>query len=115
MAPTKSTPASKAGKSPSKPKEPRDSDLKKQLLFLWACHKISGVQVDAPAVARHFGITNHAARMRLDRLRKKLDEMEASTRSDDDTRAIKDKDDDCKAQTKQTEVDSEDECDTMSD
>lgn len=112
--------------------------MKKQLLFLWACHKISGVQVgiffcsaslehlamnsnninlqvDAPAVARHFGITNHAARMRLDRLRKKLDEMEASTRSDDDTRAIKDKDDDCKAQTKQTEVDSEDECDTMSD
>lgn len=69
-------------------------------------------QVDIPTVAKHFGITNHAARMRLERLGKKLDKMEASTnptKSDEETH-VKDK-----AQTKkQTEVNT-DEGDTMSD
>ncbi|KAJ6189904.1 hypothetical protein N7519_004812 [Penicillium mononematosum] len=74
MAPTQP----KAGKSPSKPKEPKDSDLKKQLLFLWICHKVSDVNIDIPAVAKHFGIKNKAAQMRYTRLKKKLDEMEAS-------------------------------------
>jgi hypothetical protein len=42
MAPNQPT---KAGKSSSKPKEPTESELKKLLLFLWACHKASGAQV----------------------------------------------------------------------
>lgn len=35
-------------------------------------------QIDIPAVARHLGIKNKAAQMRYTRLKKKLDEMEAS-------------------------------------
>ncbi|KAK4865500.1 hypothetical protein LT330_009288 [Penicillium expansum] len=105
MARTKSP--SKAGKSPSKPKEPKESDVKRQLLFLWACHKLSDVQVDIPAVAKHFGIKNNAARMRFERLKKSLDKMEASAKNDDDH----------KPQTKEQtdEANTEDEGDAMSD
>ncbi|QQK46277.1 Short-chain dehydrogenase/reductase SDR [Penicillium digitatum] len=105
MARTKSPPT--AGKSLSKPKEPKESDVKRQLLFLWACYKISDVQVDIPAVAKHFGIKNNAARMRFERLRKSLDKMEASTKNDDDH----------KSQTKEQtdDANTEDEGDAKSD
>jgi Holliday junction resolvasome RuvABC DNA-binding subunit len=55
-------------------------------------------QIDIPAVAKHFGIKNKAAQMRYSRLKKKLDEMEASN----EEAHGKDKD-------------TEDEGDTMSD
>ncbi|KAJ5597270.1 hypothetical protein N7537_007354 [Penicillium hordei] len=114
MAANKST--SKVGKSPAKPKEPRDSDLKKQLLFLWACHKVSDVQIDIPAVAGYFGIKNNAAQMRFKRMKKKLDEMEASAKNDEETHTSKAKDDDHKVQTKELtyEANTEDEGDAMS-
>ncbi|KAJ5700786.1 hypothetical protein N7536_003799 [Penicillium majusculum] len=114
MAPNKPTP--KAGKSPAKPKEPRDSDLKKQLLFLWACHKVSDVQIDIPAVAKYFGIKNNAAQMRFKRMKKKLDEMEASAKGDEETHASKANDDDHMVQTKEPiyEANTEDEGDAMS-
>ncbi|KAJ5971586.1 uncharacterized protein N7479_001504 [Penicillium vulpinum] len=82
MAPKKSS-LKAAGKSPSKPKEPKDSDLKKQLLFLWVCYEVSGIRVDIPAVAKYFGITKNAAECRFRRLKTKLSEMEASTKSDE--------------------------------
>ncbi|KOS40500.1 hypothetical protein ACN38_g8634 [Penicillium nordicum] len=113
MAPTKS--ASKVGKSPAKPKEPKDSDLKKQLLFLWACHKVSNVQIDIPAVARYFGIKNNAAQMRFKRMKKKLEELEASAKSDEETHAPKANDDDHKVQTEELtyEANTGDEGDAM--
>ncbi|KAF4762530.1 hypothetical protein HAV15_006831 [Penicillium sp. str.  len=114
MAPNK--PAPKAGKSPAKPKEPRDSDLKKQLLFLWACHKVSDDQIDIPAVAKYFGIKNNAAQMRFKRMKKKLDEMEASAKGVEETHASKANDDDHMVQTKEAiyEANTEDEGDAMS-
>ncbi|KAJ5206433.1 hypothetical protein N7491_002950 [Penicillium cf. griseofulvum] len=107
MAPKQPT---KAGKSPSKPREPKESELKKQLLFLWACHKASDVQIDIAAVARHFGIKNNAARLRVARMKKRLDEMATSTKSDGQDQ---DEDHD-KAQTKKTdEINTEDDDDSM--
>ncbi|KAJ5169949.1 uncharacterized protein N7500_002732 [Penicillium coprophilum] len=101
----------KVGKSPTKPREPKESDLKRQLLFLWTCHKVSNVHIDFPAVARHLGIKHTAATMRFQRLKKKLDAMEASTKSDDQDQ---DKDDQGKARSKeQTEDNTEDQDDSM--
>ncbi|EKV07058.1 hypothetical protein PDIG_75720 [Penicillium digitatum PHI26] len=64
-------------------------------------------KVDIPAVAKHFGIKNNAARMRFERLRKSLDKMEASTKNDDDH----------KSQTKEQtdDANTEDEGDAKSD
>ncbi|KXG53292.1 uncharacterized protein PGRI_003420 [Penicillium griseofulvum] len=78
MAPKEPT---KGGKRSSKPKEPRESELKKLLLLLWDCHKASGAQIAVPAVAKHFGINHNAARLRVSRLKKKLNKIEASTKS----------------------------------
>lgn len=79
-------------------------------------HKINS-QIDVPAVARHFGIKNNAAQMRFKRMKKKLDEMEASAKSDEETHASKTKDDDHKAQSKELtyEANTEDEGEAMSD
>ncbi|KAJ5203542.1 hypothetical protein N7449_005621 [Penicillium cf. viridicatum] len=73
-------------------------------------------QIDIPAVAKYFGIKNNAAQMRFKRMKKKLDEMEASAKSDEGTHASKAKDDDHKVQTKELtyEANTEDEGDTMS-
>jgi Holliday junction resolvasome RuvABC DNA-binding subunit len=38
-------------------------------------------KIDVPAVAKHFGINHNAARLRVSRLKKKLNKMEASTKS----------------------------------
>ncbi|OQE43156.1 hypothetical protein PENCOP_c003G05494 [Penicillium coprophilum] len=109
MAPKQPT---KVGKSPTKPREPKESDLKRQLLFLWTCYKVSNVHIDFPAVARHLGIKHAAATMRFQRLKKKLDAIEASTKIDDQDQ---DKDEQKKAQSKeQTKEDNtEDEDDSM--
>lgn len=79
-------------------------------------HKINS-QIDIPAVARHFGIKNNAAQMRFKRMKKKLDGMEASAKSDEETHASKTKDDDHKAQSKELtyEANTEDEGEAMSD
>ncbi|KAJ5374485.1 hypothetical protein N7517_006491 [Penicillium concentricum] len=104
MAPKQPT---KARKSPTKPKDTKESsDLKRQILFLWTCHKVSDVHIDFPAVAKHFGIKNNAAMMRFKRLKKKLDAMEASIKSDDQDQ---DKDDDQeKTQINKVNIEDED-------
>ncbi|KAJ5503818.1 hypothetical protein N7463_006692 [Penicillium fimorum] len=66
-------------------------------------------QIDFPAVARHFGIKANAAMMRFKRLKKKLDAMEASTKSDD---LDQNKDDD-QEKGQAIEVKTEEEDDSM--
>ncbi|KAJ5823707.1 hypothetical protein N7447_006047 [Penicillium robsamsonii] len=63
-------------------------------------------QIDFPAVAKHFGIKTNAAMMRFKRLKKKLDAMEASIKSDDPDQD-KDKDQE-KGQTNEAKTEDED-------
>lgn len=79
-------------------------------------HRINS-QIDIPAVAKYFGIKNNAAQMRFKRMKKKLDEMEVSAKSDEETHASKSKDDDYKVQAMELtyEATTEDERDAMSD
>ncbi|CAI7643192.1 unnamed protein product [Penicillium bialowiezense] len=65
-------------KTPTKPGQVRDAELKKNLLFLWVVFKTSGSHVNIPSLAEHFGLKHNAAQMRFTRLKKKLEEMEAA-------------------------------------
>lgn len=73
-------------------------------------------QIDIPAVAKYFGIKNNAAQMRFKRMKKKLDEMEASAKGDEEPHAPKANDDDHMIRTKEPiyEANTEDEGDAMS-
>ena len=80
------------------------------------CAHTINSQIDIPAVAKYFGIKNNAAQMRFKRMKKKLDEMEASAKGDEGTHASKTNDDDQMVQTKEPiyEANTEDEGDAMS-
>ncbi|KAJ5344456.1 hypothetical protein N7452_002460 [Penicillium brevicompactum] len=82
MAPKTSTPTKVVKrtpkKTPTKPGQIRDTEMKKNLLLLWVVFKTSGAHVNLAALSEHFNIKPNAAQMRFTRLKKKLEEMEAA-------------------------------------